>query len=127
MMLAKSKKKIKIILTLLILFIFFIIVYFIFFFKLFDVKMDLLVSFYLVGSKNRIEIYYQHSNATINESIQVIKINEFDKRTTLKIIEDYELVKKIKIFTNNSFELELGDNYSTDKSKTDSVFVVNVK
>ena len=124
---AKSKTKIKIILSVLLLILFFVVIYFLFFFKLFDIKKDLLASFRLVGTNDQIEIHLIYSTATTNNNIQVIKVDEYDKQTTLKVIEKYELVKKIKIINKNSFELELGDNYSTDKLKTDSVFVVNVK
>lgn len=127
MMQAIDKKKlIKILIFIPILGVFLLLIYFIFFFSLFDIEKELLTSFTMVGSKNKIEIYFVPSTATTNENIQIIKIDEDNESTVVKIIEGYELVKKIRILNNNSFKLELGDKYSIEKMKTDSVLVINI-
>jgi len=127
MMQVKNKRSLKIILYIMASFFFIITVYSLFIFKLFDVKSDLIASFNLAEGKDKIEIYYISPTATTNENIQIIQKDKNGKQTTLKIIEGYKLLKKLRFLSHNTFEIEIGNKYSKDKLQTDSTFVVHMK
>lgn len=123
----KNKTKIKITIYVILSITVLSAIYFIFFFNLFDIERNLIASFSLVNSKDKIEIYQIPSTATTNNNIQIVIKDVNNKHNIIRVIENFELVKNIRIIDTNSVVLELGDKYSFEKLKTDSVIIVNIK